>query len=479
MNAREGYNPIVSGNTLKLTYPGRNAPAIDVNTIIQNNKHRNIKQLNLQYFQVSKIRDAKKILTEIPTIIGVHFESIYFHRLDEINDKLFLLAHIIEMIEINRLEEFSINNLQYYDEDVLLLSNAIKNCSSLKKCHIGFNYWDRSGEKNKIVDKFNTMYFHSDSKLTELNFKNCQLSENSIKHLMKQLELNKSVKHANFINCGLNDRSCIYLANTLKENTHIKDLLLDNNKIRDEGIIVLSSFLKHNSTLRNFSINENYMRDSFIIFIGNLVKKQDSSIEILRIGNNDIGSMSIKALSMSLNSIPNITELDLEGTKFNESSMSRFLLVMSSNKTIRNLSLKSTFLNSSIERKAAKMLLVNKRLELFGIGNNKSTVERDRWNEKCPFFNSNRIFDTLHYNSKLNYVDVGYIKATSVIVKKALKAVFIHEIGKDNTKTICLNKCKIHSLETKNLYAKFKRTKQYGFVEIPQFAGLARNNHFW
>ena len=312
-----------------------------------------------------------------------------------------------------------------------------------------------------------------------MNFKNCQLGENSVKHILKQLELNKSVKHANFINCGLNDRSCIYLANTLKENTHLKDLLLDNNKIKDEGIIVLSSFLKHNSTLRNFSINENYMRDSFIIFIGNLVKKQDSSIEILRIGNNDIGSLSIKALSMSLNSISNITELDLEGTKFNVSSMSRFLLVMASNKTIRNLSLKSTFLNPSIERKAAKMLLVNKRLELFGIGNSKNIVERQRWNDKYPFFNSNRIFDTLHYNSKINYVDVGYIKTTSRFIKKALKAVFIHEIGKETTKTICLNKCKIHTIETKNLYAKFKRAKHYGFVEIPSFAGLALHNHFW
>lgn len=478
-NNVEGYNPQIVGCTLKIKYPSRNIVPLSVDQIIAQYKNTKINFLQLEYFQFHKIKDVKKIVNELPQIVGVNFNSISFDRMDDENNKLFLITHLVEIIEINRLEEFSIDTLMCFDDDCLLLSNAIRNCLSLKKVHIGFNFWDRSGEKLKFVDKFNQLFFHSASNLIELNFKNSMMSEKGLASILNQLEKNKSVKHANFTNCGFNDKACVHLAKTLKSNNHLRDLLLDNNKIRDEGIIVLSSFLKENNTLRNFSIRDNYMRDSFIIFIGNLVKQQNSAMEILRIANNDFGSLSLKALSMSLNSIPKLTDLDLEGIKFNESSMSKFLLVVANNKTIRNLSLKNTFINPFIESKVSRMLLINKRLTMFGIGGSKYEIDRERWENKSAYYGKSKILDSFTYNTKLEYLDIGYIKTTSKFIKKALKKSYVYEIGKDKGRTICLNKCKVYTHDDKLLYNKFKRTKNSGFVEIPGFNVLERNNRFW
>lgn len=139
--------------------------------------------------------------------------------------------------------------------------------------------------------------------------KSLVLTDVSISRLESKLSLQKGSTTLSLSDCFIGDEGCQVISKYLKENPIVHNLELRGNAITCTGLDTLSSSLGPKSSLKTLSLEWNNISDNLGVFAESLYR--NSSLQILDLRNNRIGSEGAGFIAKILENNTSIQKIDL------------------------------------------------------------------------------------------------------------------------------------------------------------------------
>ena len=191
-----------------------------------------------------------------------------------------------------------------------------KNISKTHKLCLQHFQCDISCELTKEA----SLFFRNFGNLVEIKLNEIFITANAGRILANTVAINlPSLQFFELSHCFLNSSSTIVIVSAL-QSRQIKKLCLSHNKINHDAAIALKSFLENNCILNKLDIFHNHIGTKGIKVISqNFVGCK--GLESLNLSYNDITDDATVSLVSSLVQMPNLTEVQYYGNKYDISQV--------------------------------------------------------------------------------------------------------------------------------------------------------------
>lgn len=235
-------------------------------------------------------------------------------------------------------------------------------------------------------------------------------------HLTNILKANTTLTELRLSGSSLHFDAAVTIADALKGNSCIQSLFLHRNKLGSAGAKVIGEALKYGNSpnLTLLDMSDNAISSEGFHVIGDALKT-NKKLGILRIGMNSMGCSGAQSLFLGLEKNKTLTELSLAYDRTVGVNEVRMLSnALRSNKSLKNLSLRSCLVNAEGIKAIASVLKEHPSLTSLDLGENISgswgTIALSRSLE-C-----NTVLKEL--NLEANFVGETGIEALAQMLKK-------------------------------------------------------------
>ncbi|KAJ1535552.1 hypothetical protein HK096_002381 [Nowakowskiella sp. JEL0078] len=304
-------------------------------------------------------------------------------------------VELLDTFKIIDLESLHLNDNQIGPDELGLLLTSIKENHFLK--HLSL-------ESNRIFEKgtehIKAALSDPTSRLTSLSLIQTDIDgDTGIQLIVEALRHNKTLENFVLEETELEDAGAKDFAVVIKENQTLKHLSITSTEITEDGFIELCDALAKNSTLESISFFDNNPSDDGAETIANALKT-NTTLKKICLSYCGISAEGFESLfSVLADDNKSIEEIDFS-SNFLGSTSDAFLELVTKNKSLKKINLKSTGVKDSF-------------IEYFSgeLGKNTSIVELDlSENYQITEIGFKSIAKSLLTNTSLENLDLSIVE---------------------------------------------------------------------
>jgi len=211
------------------------------------------------------------------------------------------------------------------------------------------------------------------------------------------------------------------LAVVFYTNRNLERLRLANNNLKHQGAIIASA-LSQIKTLVELNLDNNHMTEKVADELA-LVIESNKSLQILRIGGNDLKNDGIFKIAHSISCLSKLRILEIDDNEITEDAADAIAVAISCNIQLEVLILNNNLLKKGVAKIANALLTGNITLQTLGISSNQ--IPEEVADALAAAIRSNCLLEVLNLSSN-NLCDGGIITiAQSLASLSSLRSLYI------------------------------------------------------
>ena len=250
----------------------------------------------------------------IPKILS-YLKNLTEFALSDVPLKNNKLPAIIDSLKNSKLKKLTLNNCFTSEEDSSFLNNYFSNSNTLTEINLSGNNFHAPTLYSNTILNYNVC-----KQLTSINFNNCQLNDEDIKHItnyivesssilvcdigknkLSQLACStfgycilktKSLETLRINECGINGETLLFLFNG-KGSKPLKHVNLNGNEFGDLGLFSISAFLKASPVLESIELKKCGGTDmGFISLVNTIHSNPNNKMKYVNFQDNNLTAAS-------------------------------------------------------------------------------------------------------------------------------------------------------------------------------------------
>jgi hypothetical protein len=215
---------------------------------------------------------------------------------------------------ISDIKHLSLKNILTSSQEMALISEGAKACSSLEKLDVCFdqqylNYIGRVHFSGALQEKATLEALRDNPTLKTLELSSCYITSEGACLIAEALINNKTLETLNVSRNEIENAGVESFTDMLKVNKTLKELDISRNLIGTAGAVSLAGVLKINSTLKALKISRNPIGVDGAVAFADMLKVNKTSEE-LKISRKEVESINAFAAMLKVNKTLKILNID-------------------------------------------------------------------------------------------------------------------------------------------------------------------------
>ncbi len=346
---------------------------------------------------------------------------------------------LLNAVKANVETELYATGFRFKDEDIKILSEALKTNTSLQSLELSMN----------------------------------DITDDGALHLANALKTHKTLKVLNLSDNKITDIGAQHLANALEVNISLQTLNMSHNLIGNQGARYIAKALESNKTLQELNIKRNSIGDDGTQYFAKALGT-GASLQVLHLSSNDdITDAGMQYLANALETNTSLHELYLQHNKITAVGVQHLANMLKSNKTLQLLALLHNDIGNVGAQYFAEMLKSNNILQKLYIGANNITNAGAQHLAKVLKSNTSLQVLDLRYND-IDEIGAQYL-LEALETNTSLQEIHFLSMGAKIT-FVTLEKIKLKTASNKHLYDSIKYFINEVFDQYVELNGSEKIN---
>jgi Ran GTPase-activating protein (RanGAP) involved in mRNA processing and transport len=218
----------------------------------------------------------------------------------------------------------------------------------------------------------------TNNSLTELNLSGCLLNADGATVIGDSLKVNTTLERLHLRSNNIRDVDAVAIANGIAENglSSLSVLNLNKNNIGSMGARSIATLLTSNKSLTALNLDGNEMIGTDGVVVIAEAMKHNKSLAILILGDIPFGDEGARSIESLLRTNVSLKELHMWGCGIGDAGVAAITDALRTNKSLKTISLgENPISNSVIANELAPMLEINTTLIELDFGNHNEPMD--------------------------------------------------------------------------------------------------------